>query len=449
MGLFKNAVIDAIYDEALDAGLAAKRMVLFSGFDPSVQASVMADAAGQPQATVLRLDLSKLNSLTEPIADGSFVLTIWLEAAAQDLLPVAPIRAQKFSDWAAVLQARPSLRSDPEGAVKEIVEARNDQITSPPAVDELAGELEGYIDLLAPHADVLVRSKRLHDALHSLQTGALPMLRQISALGVGNPMFAPLANSTLTMFETTATGITADIATLNGAAAVVTLAQALAIALNANAQAARVAARNGDEASYRNAITALRSRIKDDMSSLETEIDQRIGSMQPGQPLSLDQLLAALEKLAAQATDPTLKTAAASAVQSLTVIRIDLAMIGRRHHDWQTLDSQLWVLEAVFDQLAEGKDLGIIFQTMWDDIVRKLKALADTPPPTWADRIAELVTKFVADCPQPPAVPLAASAPEGFAAVVGEIRNVFREVDLNLKASCEGLGAITAQLTKL
>ncbi len=464
MGLLVTTEIKAIGTKAIAWGLAEVRSVLFADFDPGARANIMAVAQGnETVGDLLRRDLGTLNSLTERTAEGGFLLTIWLEACAAKVA-AQKSQAQFFTDLVAKLNALPAVvQPDSEEAAGKIADAIHDSGAPTAAVAALAGELDGYIDKLAVHAEVLVKAKRLHDSLHSLQTGALPILRQVAAIGPASPLFAPLATSTLTMVDNAAGGIVAEVGGLGADTTVKAMAGGLAASLKDCALAATTAvgqiraaasAAPPDQAGvtaglagFVAAVGTLRNRIRDDMSTLETEIDQRIGQMQPGQPLALDQLVAALNRLAENAADPELKAAANRAVQSLTVIWVDLSSIGRRHHDWQHVDSQLWLLELVFDQLGEGKDVGILFD--WTGVTRRLESLGGAPKPEWAERIDGLAAKFVLVCPQPPAVPLGAGAAESFGSVVGEIRKVFREVDLNLKASCERLGAITAQLARL
>ncbi|MGH6786649.1 MAG: hypothetical protein ACREBO_07445 [Novosphingobium sp.] len=451
MGLLPAADVKAIGKSAIQWGLADKRDVLFADFDPGVVASIKAVGNGVTYpADLLKLDLANLNNLTEATAEGGFLLSVWLEACASQFDQVQPTRAKTFRDWIAKLNALPAQpQPDPEEAAGKVADAIHDVVAPTAAVASLADELDGYIDRLAGHAGELLKAKRLHDSLHSLQTGSLPLLRKLGAMGPNFEQILALIANTTGMVETAADGMVNEVDGLPPAAPLRTLAEGLAGSLRVAAQSAELAATGNDAKAYGDALTLLRNRIKDDMSSLELVIDQRINELQPGQVLPLDRLVTGLRNLAEQSDDPELKSAAERAAQSLTVISQDLSMIGRRHHDWQALDSQLWLLEEVFDQLLESKEVGIIFQSIWNGVVQRLNGLGGNPKAEWAIRIGALTDAFLLVCVQPPTVPLGGAAPARFSSVVGEIRKVFREVDLNLKASCDRLGLITAQLARL
>lgn len=465
-GLLPAADLKTIAQKAVDWGLADAREALFAAFDQGTRAHIMVlPSPNDTSASLLRRDLDKLNSLTGQTAEGVLVLAVWLDACAAEVA-VQASRAKFFSDWAVKVRDLPIVPlADSARDVETIAGALDDKGTVAAPVTQLADDLDGYINKLATHAELLVRAKRLHDSLHSLQIGALPMLRQAAAMGPAIATYAALAASPLTIIGTAATGLAAEVDPLDAGSPLKGLGETLAAALKASVIAGsnavaeiRVAASAdpSDPAAmtarltdFTKAVGDIRSQIKDSMSTLETEIHQRIGQMQPGQPLALDQLAAALTRLAKDSDDPELSEAASRAVQSLTIIGIDLSAIDDHHHDWQQVDSQLWLLELLFDRLAEGRDDGMVFASVWPGVIRQIEKFSGSPKPEWALRIDSLIAKFQLDCPQPPTVPLRPGASESFGAVIGEIRQEFRQVDINLKKSCERLGAITAQLARL
>lgn len=447
MGLLAANDVRAIHRLAVDNGLAAVREMLWVDFDRAVVSSNRATAGpGTVESDLLRLDLNNLNENPGRTADGKFLLQIFLETCALRLEAAQPAQAQLFRDWSAKLDALPA---QPEpNVVQDVSALRNELNASVPsdAASQLAADLEGFIGGLAKNADRLLRAKRLHDKLHELQTLALPILRRLGGMGSALTPFAPLILNSLGMVEGAATFATNQVANLDPADSLRVQSEALAKSLGDIVTAASAAVNSDKLADYIAALGLLRDRIKDDMSNFESQIHQQLGTMQPGQPNSLEQLSLMLKRLAETAVKPAVKAAAEGALQSLGLIAQNLSMIGQRHHEWQTLDAQLWVLEDVFNQVPIAPGFGLIFKDMWSNVTRQLSSLAGSPKPEWSVRTDKLSADFVAICPQPPGAPLDAAAPDAFLAVIGEARKAFREVDLKLQASCEQLAMITAQL---
>lgn len=460
MGLLTPDDLKAIANNAITWGLAESRVLLFSNFDPGIRATIMATGQGaEPAADLLKLELTRLNNLTE----RGDLLALWLDNCGEQFVATSTSRAKFFTTWVEKVKAiPPTAQLSPDAAAQTIANAISASGSTTQAVTSLKDELKGYIGKLAAHAEVLVKAKRLHDILHTLQTGVLPMFRQVAVNGPGYISFAP---SALNMVSSASGGVLSEVQTLSDEASIKPLAVNLAAALkqcvvDANSaidqirsaidtappDPALVAIRFGD---FLRVVATLRKLIKDDMVSLEKEINGRITDMQPGQELALDKLVGALDQLARDSTDPALKSAAALAAQSLTAAWVDLSAIGRGHHDWQQVDSDLWLLELIFDRLSDGKDEGALFDFTWVGILTGLEGLGGAIKPDWATRIDGLATKFAIACPQPPTVPLGSDAAACFTKVVEAIREKFLEVDRSLKTSCENLGKITTTLADL
>ena len=439
MGLLTVSELRVICDRGINEGLALNREKLFFGIAPAIKSIVRDEESSG--ADGFKIEADRLNQYGERTSDG-FLLAIWLTNCADALVGKQGAQ-QFFRDWAAKvdgLTPAKTLELEDAGTIirgARIEAARDDQVSL--ALDQL----EAYVGSLSRRATTLMMSKRLHDALHSIQVNVLPLWRRgINNMSNAPDLWRPIVQDRQRQLRVEIQGMRGEASILPPDDSLRPMAQETVTELLAAIDKADAALGAKDVSGLTDALFAIRDVVKDDMRSYATKIEVN------QEALDLGILVQNLTRLADHASDAALVDSARKAASALAAILQDLQLIGPQHRLWQDLDVQLWVLEEQFGFLGVGPAAFANFNYQWNKVVGAIDRLAGQPPAEWSESVNRLRAEFIGVCPVPVVdLPSAASA-EKFDDFVLEVRRVFQSIDQRMKDTCNLLREIAVELAK-
>lgn len=444
MGLLSSSDLRKIRDEALAAGLAIKRQQLFFGFEAPVVAGLT--KSGVDAAEQLASDLTALNNNEEPSVQGYF-LAMWLANAQSAIAATHSVTAASLLAFQKQVEAipaqAPSLNRDTATSVVKDIQA---EASGSAAVQAQVEVMRSYIDELAQRANDLMISKRLHDRLHVTQLG-LPIFRSTVGLtGVPEALWKPIARQQARGFADNAAGMAGELGGLAAGNELATMGGDMVTRLQAKIAAIQTGLEGEGPVALMSALLELRAEVRQQMEDLAARVEVDVRSLQLA---VLIRNFEAIRALVAKPEEDDLGRQLGGAIGSLTIILQDLSSLNTQHRAWQNLDSLLWWTEDFFYSLGEGDFARRNFELNWRRLSEIIAKLAGEPPPPWYEKNKASEARFLQSCPLPIALPLDGKAAQLFEDFIGETRQVFYQVDVQLKASCDRLGAITRQLKDL
>jgi hypothetical protein len=257
-----------------------------------------------------------------------------------------------------------------------------------PAVRALVEESRGSVERLRREVDVLARYKDLHDCLHQIQ---LKLLRQVADTARRlrtDPTAGGMLDEQLDDLRTLASGAREAAAGLPDTPGTLRAVELRWVStLDAVAESLRTALDTLEDQPAAEAVRSLRSILRVQPFRLNELLAVT------AQELPLGQLLETLRRVAlavAERSGPTADLDAGTA--ALEELIPDLLGHVREHWLWQEAEKDLWLAE---EEIHKGTPEGMAeFQYVWDDVTRRVQALAAADP---AAQWARDVTRFEAE----------------------------------------------------